>query len=997
MALQDGSEVTVNRMRKTVRDHLKTLADTDGDGVFDTATVVMDDLEIPSSILLDDGWIYLSSLGSVVRHRQPAAGGPYDTREEIIRGLCGFHHHQASGMTLSHDRWLFVTAGDDDNHGEGADGTRATILRCGAIVRSRPDGTELSEFARGFRNPYRNVVFDDYFNIFHIDNDQEDGSKFQGCRLMNVQEAADYGWRLAQGTICCRTDFARGAVFGEAPGKMPSMLKTGRGAPAGLLIYQGTHFPDFFRGLLIYPDVYRKLVRAYAVERAGSTFRVTSQFVLMQSNDPLFRPCQALAGPDGAIYILDWRTDSGGAGRLWGDGEHGRIYRLSWSGTADAPAIPMAPMDTWSRVATADDDQLWDLLDSPDFDIRTRAQKQLVSRGAQLLPRFVQVALDDSRTGPARAVAIGAASQFYDNSVEAAMLTLLEQSHDFELRRLAADAISRHTMSERANVRLIARLATALEDPEPAVRRAVALAMGRVASLLSETSPNRRQTAEFLLAAYRNSDPDDKYLHDGVLRGLERTGDAGVGLLVELARSDDAADRELAIGAIEALRTAPAATGLDALLQSTDRLSDGQTARVLATYRHLLIEPPVDGRTLARWLVEHGDAPSDVQLVGLESLALLGTVDPEKTLPIVNNLLAHPDLQTRLAVIDLVGLNHLVGLAPALAGIAADTSRDEQERRVAITTLDQLRQVELPWDYSTPPGVELVVDDLLAIAADRQSVALRADIVRVVAGVDFAKASGLAEELLESDSSDNVAAAVGVLSADRAQAIRLAELFLAGRLDASLLAVVSDGLRRHAEDDADGRIAELLRQAYADGLALSLDPAEVARLEKQVSLAGDAEAGKALFLDARRTQCATCHRLEGVGGQVGPDLSKIWETHSVAKILESIVTPSKEIKEGFQTYTVVSSDGRVFTGLKIADTDREVVLRDAQGNDVRINQSDVEEIVATKTSLMPEGVIAQLSYTEAINLVAFLRDRAAQESLRAIDGDASVPLAPPVQ
>jgi hypothetical protein len=73
------------------------------------------------------------------------------------------------------------------------------------------------------------------------------------------------------------------------------------------------------------------------------------------------------------------------------------------------------------------------------------------------------------------------------------------------------------------------------------------------------------------------------------------------------------------------------------------------------------------------------------------------------------------------------------------------------------------------------------------------------------------------------------------------------------------------------------------------------------------------------------------------------------------------------------------------------------VLRDAQGNDVRINQSDVEEIVATKTSLMPEGVIAQLSYTEAINLVAFLRDRAAQESLRAIDGDASVPLAPPVQ
>jgi len=59
---------------------------------------------------------------------------------------------------------------------------------------------------------------------------------------------------------------------GELPGKMPPMLKTGRGAPAGLLSYQGTGFPGFFRGLLIYPDVHRRLVRAYVVERAGSTF-----------------------------------------------------------------------------------------------------------------------------------------------------------------------------------------------------------------------------------------------------------------------------------------------------------------------------------------------------------------------------------------------------------------------------------------------------------------------------------------------------------------------------------------------------------------------------------------------------------------------------------------------------------------------------------------------------------------------------------------------------
>ncbi|MEZ6068894.1 MAG: hypothetical protein R3C10_01215 [Pirellulales bacterium] len=66
---------------------------------------------------------------------------------------------------------------------------------------------------------------------------------------------------------------------------------------------------------------------------------------------------------------------------------------------------------------------------------------------------------------------------------------------------------------------------------------------------------DRRQAAQFLLVAYRQSDPADRYLHDGLLRGIERIGDMGVGLFVELARSNDPADRELAVSAIEALRT----------------------------------------------------------------------------------------------------------------------------------------------------------------------------------------------------------------------------------------------------------------------------------------------------------------------------------------------------------------------------------------------------------------------------------------------------------
>jgi putative heme-binding domain-containing protein len=137
-----------------------------------------------------------------------------------------------------------------------------------------------------------------------------------------------------------------------------------------------------------------------------------------------------------------------------------------------------------------------------------------------------------------------------------------------------------------------------------------------------------------------------------------------------------------------------------------------------------------------------------------------------------------------------------------------------------------------------------------------------------------------------------------------------------------------------------------------------------------------------VYLNSQKSQCAICHKLEGVGGQVGPDLTRIWDTHTVAKIMESMIDPSKEIKEGYATFSATTKGGQVYTGLRVSADDQQVTLRDAQGKDIVIPRSDLDELVESKKSLMPEGVTAQLSFQEFIDLVAFLKNHDAQQRLK---------------
>ena len=964
---RDGTTRRVTTMKKFVTDVVKHFTVDPATGKFNAGRVIIAE-ELPSSVLWHDGWLYVTGRGTVRRWRQAPAGNisgvdltkvaapndPWNVRETIAQGFCGFHHHQVSGLSVGNDGMLYVTSGDDDNYVEGSDGSRATVLRTGAVFRLRPDGSKVETYSLGYRNPYRDLAHDDKFNWFHADNDNEDGSKFMGCRLMHVAEGTDFGWRLLTGARCCRPDPARVSVAGEVPGKVAPMLKTGRGSPAGLLAYHDTRVPEQYRGLLYYPDVYRKLVRAYKTAPDGSTFKITHELEFMKSDDPLFRPCQMVTGPDGAIYVCDWRTDSGGAGKLSGNGSTGRIYRVRWAGTTDQPALPLRPMDSWAKILKLDDEKLVDALSAPDLTDRVEARKELVRRGPKsrdlVLKRFVSGKVD----GPARLPAVGLLQTFWSAEVED-LFRLLLNDESPDVRRLVAEGLGQNAKPK--DQRTFEALLKALGDHHPAVRRAAALALGRLGN---------DGAAEVLVNAWRFDETADAFLRDAYVRGVEALGKPGIDAVLSLASSGDK-ELKQAVELAVTLRTRDGAAALPQLLTNPHATS-AQREALVGSYTNYQLDPPISLDPLADYLAQRADEPAGVVAAAVDVFAAAGPgLESPKATQLVLTLLARPDPLVRQAALRAVEANRLTAAAPKLLDMLADSARPADERVAVVKALRVMRD----------PRAVGPVRNLLA---GPHPAAVKVEALRTLAALDAAAARAAAAPLLDQPDPALLAEAVVVLGTAKDGARLIGERYVAKKLPRDMFPQVADALKKFAADDAV--IARLQAEVLKGGLLLSLEPGQIEKVRQLVVTKGDPKKGKELYLNTKVLACATCHRMEGVGGATGPDLTRVWDTHTVEKLLESVVDPSKEIKEGYQAYRVVTVDGQALFGLKISETGKEVVIRDANGRDVRVAKDEIESIGPSKLSLMPDNAVAQLTYDQFIDLLAFLKNRKEQESLR---------------
>ena len=137
-----------------------------------------------------------------------------------------------------------------------------------------------------------------------------------------------------------------------------------------------------------------------------------------------------------------------------------------------------------------------------------------------------------------------------------------------------------------------------------------------------------------------------------------------------------------------------------------------------------------------------------------------------------------------------------------------------------------------------------------------------------------------------------------------------------------------------------------------------------------IQLSGDTARGKAIF--ARL--CVTCHQLDGVGREIGPNLLSV-KAHPPEKLLTSILDPSREVEPRYLAYNCTLNNGEELYGLIASETGNGLVFKLVDGSTREILRSEVQSLRSSQRSLMPDGLETSLTHQDLADLIHYLKSQ----------------------
>ncbi len=971
-------------------DKIKILEDTDGDGKADKVTVFADQIfPVPMGIAVEEFWskdgkyqgckVYIGNSPDLLVLEDTDGDDKADKRYPLLTGFGGIDSdHGVHGMVLGLDGKLYFTHGDgccsvqpdksektENFNVVDKSGRHVWSDQLANTLRVNRDGTQFEILADRQRNNYETCL-NSFGNGFTSDND-DDGNR--GSRVIWVMDGGKYGYRTPGSP----------RHWGEdVPGNVPKLVGTGNGSPCGVMVYEGNLLPKEYFGAVLEAEAGPRVINYFPLTRNGAAFR-TDHKIMLSSDDPWFRPVDVTAAPDGSLYVADW-YDAGVGGHAFRDQTTGRIYRIT----------PEKGEVTPFRPDFASLEGLLAALESPNVAARDVARRLLIERGDEATKALQSRFMNKATTPENRARALWVLSAM-PNGVTQVVAALTDG--DPRIREQAVRILGRddrdnghveYTKPEgKRPAPAEAHLAVLLpmaSDPDAGVRRELILALrnlptdkvgSALKSLAASWDGQDRWYLEALGLALRDREPGFvSSLFDGKLYGDLNLDEAGKSAVATppyfpvdrneayLATKDvlppaNAVSKTLGLAwELHRVEALPLVVTLMPALKSAE-------LQQAADDVIMQVEDPAGALVLADLALATTDPLRKRQTLLSLGRKLSGNWRPAAGNAKISRLIrdALTDPETRIEGITLAGATGDRRYADDLTRWAEDPDSPVELRVAAVEGIAQVKAPRADMILNTliRQAKEKNASNPAAEAAVRALPRLGGDPRRQLARImtDESIPLGLRREALRTFA----------MLGDGGQ--RLITLAREKKLADALRTEAATVLRAHP----DRRIRDEAEQVFPITTASGKPLPPFGELIRRD---GQADRGREVFYRNGTNTCGSCHRVQGFGQWVGPDLSTIGTKYGKDALLRQILNPSEAISYNYHSLVLALADGRILTGLPVEETADRVVLKLADGQRVAVRTDQIEDRRLSEISLMPEGLTQSMSEQDLVDLLAFL-------------------------
>ncbi len=1013
---------------------LLLLSAEESDGPLNKVSVYCDQVNNCQGILALNGSVFVTGDGPDGQALYRLSDNDRDGKMETVKTLIPMRgenvEHGPHGITLGPDGLLYLVVGnlaesdrpydtespyhdyyegdliqpryeDPSGHAEGVQAPG------GVVLRTDVDGSSVQLVAGGLRNAY-DLTFNQLGDLFVHDSDLEADQGMTWYRppsLYHVTAGSEFGWR--SGWAKWPEHFVD---------RLPSILETGRGSPTGAIAYTHFMFPEKYHNSIFLADWSSGRILSVRFKQHGSSYTTNSEVFLEGS--PL-NVTDLDVGPDGGLYFA-----------TGGRGTRGAIYRVTWKGKVPssvtnlgegiAAAIRQPQLQSaWARQNIArikremgeDWDQRIESVTRSNQNpwyYRTRALDIMQLYGPPPSPDLL-IELSEEESELVRGKAVDLMGVHADETTKERLIELLDDP-DRMVRRKVCEALLRATQTPPLES-LLPILASDDRYESWAARRLLErMPTETWRDAILETDDHRIFVQGAL--ALMTSQPNN----DNALAILQRFS-----VLMEDFISDQDFVAMLRVIQVALMRSD---VQVDDYTNFRENLAEEFPAGTNTMNRELvrlLIYMQTDSILDRFFAFLESDAP-DTEKMHLamhlrflktgwtteQKLLLLEQFDRIQeteqgssytlyTLRVIQDIAKTLTLEESQAVLD----RGSDWPNAALGALAQLPTKLTEEHREMLKDLDRKLERK-PEAAFTRLRAGIVA--VLAESGDDDSMAFLRQQWRRFPDRRDTIAMGLAQQpegknwpylirsipLLSSLSGKDVLDALQTVQQRPQEPQHLRQVILCGlRLgeyggtEAAQLLSFWTG-EQLTENDQNWQESMRKWQQWFATNHPDLAPAELPKesntarwkftetldfLASEAGRSGSPRRGATAF---QKAQCSKCHRVGDKGETLGPDLTSLAKRYTTREVLESTLFPSHVISPQYASKTVVTTDGLSYSGmLSPASNGQRVLLKDS-GKKITLSVEDIEEILPSKKSSMPTGLLDTLTLREVTDLFAFL-------------------------